>query len=100
MIRHIRGHSNNGRPIRYSRAYQFYTVRAPPKMKYEDILILQDAFCKEHMQEVQCTLIRGVIVIQPGLKYELFHYTMVPFDHILSKVQIFNYCRFYFYAQC
>ena len=54
MIRHIRGHSNNGRPIRYSRAYQFYTVRAPPKMKYEDILILQDAFCKEHKQEAQC----------------------------------------------
>ena len=47
-----------------------------------------------------CALIRWVIVIQPGLKYELFHYTMVPFDHILSKVQIFNYCRFYFYAQC
>ena len=53
MIRHIRGHSNNGRPIRYSRAYKFYTVRAPPNMKYEDILILQDAICKEHKQEAQ-----------------------------------------------
>ena len=36
----------------------------------------------------QCTLIRGVIVIHPGLKYGLFHYTMVHFDHILSGVQI------------
>ena len=36
----------------------------------------------------ESTLIRGVIVIQPGLKYELFHYTMVHFDHILSGVQI------------
>ena len=36
----------------------------------------------------ECRLIRGVIVIQPGLKYELFHYTMVHFDHILSGVQI------------
>ena len=31
---------------------------------------------------------KGAIVIQPGLKYELFHYTMVHFDHILSGVQI------------
>ena len=37
---------------------------------------------------LHCTLIRGVIVIQLGLKYELFHYTMVHFDHILSEVQI------------
>ena len=35
-----------------------------------------------------CTLIRGVIVIHPGLKYGLFHYTMVHFDHILSGIQI------------
>ena len=28
------------------------------------------------------------MVIQPGYKYELFHYTMVRFDHILSGVQI------------
>ena len=37
---------------------------------------------------LQCTLIRGVIVIHPGLKYGLFHYTMVHFDHILSGIQI------------
>ena len=36
----------------------------------------------------QCTLIRGVIVIHPGLKYGLFHYTLVHFDHILSGIQI------------
>ena len=36
----------------------------------------------------QCTLIRGAMVIHPGLTYELFHYTMVHFDHILSGVQI------------
>ena len=28
------------------------------------------------------------MVIHPGLTYELFHYTMVHFDHILSGVQI------------
>ena len=37
---------------------------------------------------MHCILIRGVIVIQPGLKYELFHYTKVHFDHILSGVQL------------
>ena len=31
---------------------------------------------------------KGGIVIQPGLKYELYHYTMVHFDYILSGVQI------------
>ena len=39
---------------------------------------------------MHCTLIRGAIVIHPGLKYELFHYTMVHFDHILSGVQILS----------
>ena len=37
---------------------------------------------------IHCTLIRGAMVIQPCYKYELFHYTMVHFDHILSGVQI------------
>ena len=48
---------------------------------------------------LHCTLIRGVMVIHPGLKYELFHYTMVHFDHILSGVQISTIADFRFYAQ-
>ena len=31
---------------------------------------------------------KGVIVFHLGLKYELFHYTMMHFDHSLSGLQI------------
>ena len=68
--------------------YPHLLLLPPPKVFHLPASLHTSMVRYAHIFEAQCTLIRGVIVIHPGLKYGLFHYTLVHFDHILSGVQI------------